>query len=378
VPFVDIDLSAAEDEALPQAIEVAATGLQTSLNLSQGPLIRVARFALGGHRPGRLLVLVHHIAVDAVSWRIVLEDLMSLYKQLRAGQTPRLPPKTTSFKQWSELLQDFARSDQVQAEGPYWLDPRRRALGRLPVDYPGGVNTKDSMTFFTRDLDPATLRGLLQEVVPAYQTQIQVVLLAALALAVNRWCGGHRLVINLEGHGREDIGGEVNIARTVGWFTLYYPLLLDLGEPGDLGDALRAVRDQLQAVPNRGLGYLLLRYLGEDQTLRKVLSELPAGEIGFNYMGQREGTQGGGSAGQPGRATESMGPTQSRCGLRPHILDVSGALRGDQLQMRWTFSRNLHDQATIENLADTFFAVLEDLVSAVRAPDVQEEAIGPL
>ena len=136
MPFVDMDLSAVEDDALPQAIEAAATGFQTSLSLTKGPLIRVARLALGSHRPGRLLVLVHHIAVDAVSWRIVLEDLMGLYKQLRVGQTPRLPPKTTSFKQWSELLLDYARSDLVQAERSYWLDPRRRALGRLPLDHP--------------------------------------------------------------------------------------------------------------------------------------------------------------------------------------------------------------------------------------------------
>ena len=193
--------------------------MQAGLNIHTGPLLQVAWVDRGGDRPGYVLLMVHHLVVDVVSWRIVLEDLETIYRQLEQNQTVQLPAKTTSFKRWAEQLVEYAQSDALAAERAYWLAPARASVPALPVDHPEGANTADSVAHAQVTLDEARTQAMLREIPTVYGVQVNEVLLAGLALAVQGWTGQNQLLVALEGHGREEMIPGVDLSRTVGWFT---------------------------------------------------------------------------------------------------------------------------------------------------------------
>jgi thioester reductase-like protein/non-ribosomal peptide synthase protein (TIGR01720 family) len=363
VPLTHINLSTVSETEQESAISDAATKLQTSLNLSSSPLVRVAWFDLGASKPSRLLIIIHHLAVDGVSWRILLEDLQTIYQQLNQGETIQLPPKTTSFKHWAERLQEYAQSAALQQELDYWLAESRQQIVRLPVDFPGGSNTVAEAATVSVALSREETQALLQVVPAAYQTQINEVLLAALVqgfVETFRWnCTSERsLLIDLEGHGREAIFDDVDLSRTVGWFTTIFPVLLNIEEASSLGDALKAVKEQLQCIPNRGIGYGVLRYLS------KSLQPHPKAEIRFNYLGQTDQVFQESSLFKP--AQESCGVRRSLRGNRSYLLDINGIVADGQLQLDWTYSKVVHRQATIERLAESFIKALRELINCCQ------------
>ena len=281
-PFHATDLSSLSEHDQTLAIESIATETQASLNLSEGPLMRVVLFDLGPQRTGRLLIVIHHLAVDGVSWRILLEDLQTTYRQLSRGGTVTLAPKTTSFKHWAERLAEHAQSEAMHDELVYWSAASRRCVGRLSVDHPLGINTEASTQSVSVSLTEVETQSLLQEVPSVYRTQINDVLLTALVQALRGSTGDAALIVNLEGHGREAIFDDVDVSRTVGWFTTIFPVLLELKEDAAPGAALRSIKEQLRAIPNHGMGYGLLRYLSGDNQIYEKLRLLPGRRRGFS------------------------------------------------------------------------------------------------
>src|ERR687886_738282 len=368
VPCTWVDLSSLPEAEQTPAIEAAATELQASLNLESGPLVRVALLDLGLNQPSRLLFVIHHLAVDGVSWRILLEDLQTGYQQLSRGEAIALPPKTTSFQNWAQSLSEYAQSPALEQELDYWLDSSRSAVAPLPVDYPAGrdANTVTSACNVSVLLSTEETRALLQEVPKAYHTQINDVLLTALVQTFAQWSGDHCLLVDLEGHGREEILEAVDLSRTVGWFTTIFPVLLELQED-DPGEALKSVKEQLHGIPHRGIGYGLLRYLKEDAAITEKLRVLPQPEVSFNYLGQFDQVVSPDALFQ--LAKESSGPEHSHLGSRSHLLDVSALVAGGQLQLGWTYSSNLHQRATIESLAEGFVMGLRSLITYCQSPE---------
>ncbi|MBE9170902.1 amino acid adenylation domain-containing protein [Pleurocapsales cyanobacterium LEGE 06147] len=215
IPFTLLDLSTVAATEQEATISTTAAELQTSLNLSTGPLMRVAYFNLGADKSGRLLLIIHHLAVDGVSWRILLEDLQTIYQQFSQGQASQLPAKTTSFQHWAKRLTDYSQSQAVQKELGYWLNISHDHIPHLPVDFSGGENTLAKARTISVTLSQEETQTLLQVVPAAYQTQINEVLLTALVQAVGQWTGTHSLLVDLEGHGREEIFDDVDLSRTV-------------------------------------------------------------------------------------------------------------------------------------------------------------------
>jgi non-ribosomal peptide synthase protein (TIGR01720 family) len=367
VPFTVEDLSALPEAEQMAALEAHAASLQASLDLSAGPLLRVAYFDLGPGRPARLVWVIHHLAVDGVSWRILLEDLLVLVRQISRAEKPALPPKTTSFRQWAESLTAYARSDAVRQEVGYWLAEARATAGRLPVDLPGGENLTASTGTVTVMLSAEETQALLHEVPEVYHTQIIDALLTALGQALASWTGRRRVLVDLEGHGREDHLVEADLSRTVGWFTTIYPVLLEVADGADAGAALKAVKEQLRAIPNGGIGYGLLRYLHGDEALAADLRALPQAELMFNYLGQVDRVLP--EAAPLARARESSGSAHSRAGRRQHLLDVNGVILGGQLRVNWTYSEHVHRRATVETLAQGFLDALRSLIAHCRSPE---------
>ena len=326
--------------------------LQKTLDLEHGPLLRAAWSDLGDGK-ARLFLCVHHLAVDAVSWRILLEDLDSAYEQLRRGEPVRLAPKTTSFQQWVERLVGYDASSELD----YWMD--RAVSFELPVDQDTGPNDVSSAESVVVSLTEAETGALLHDVPAAYRTQVNDVLIAALARAVASWTGSKRIAVDLEGHGREDVFDDVDLTRTVGWFTSLFPVALRVEAP-DPAALLKAVKEQLRALPNRGLGYGILRYLGSEETRARLPGGAP---LSFNYLGRF------GQETTTRRFSSVPGPTgadHAPSGERAHLIDVNGSVSGGRLHMAWTYSANRHERATIERVAGEFVAALRELVAHCR------------
>src|SRR5205085_2055827 len=260
-PPVCVDLSLLAEAKHQEAIEAVAADLQASLNLSQGPLIRVAAVDAGEHQPARLLIIVHHLVIDGVSWRVLLEDLQRGYEQAASGREVELGAKTSSYRQWAERLLAYSGSEAVRRERAYWEAEARREVGAVPVDHHLGANTLASAATVGVRLSREKTQRLLKEAPRAYKAQIQEVLLSALAGSYSRWSGEAELKMEVEGHGREEVMEGVDVTRTVGWFTSIYPVVLSSNDGGRVGDTIRITKEKIRNIPNRGIGYALLRYL---------------------------------------------------------------------------------------------------------------------
>ena len=311
-------------------------------------------------------MIIHHLVVDSVSWRIVLEDMQMAYQQLSAGQMMQLPPKTTSFKHWAERLVAYAQSAEARQEITYWLAAPRAPVGRLPVDYPGGANTMAVAHTVSVSLSTQETHALLQEVPQAYQTQINDALLTALVQAFARWTGEHTLLIDLEGHGREEVVEGVDLSRTVGWFTTLFPVCLHLDPAATPADALKTVKEQLRRIPKRGIGYGVLRYLSQDTEVTEALRALAQAEVCFNYLGQDHQIVSGPVFFGPVR--ETSGPHRSPRGGRRYLLEINGRLAGGRLLLDWTYSECLHRRDTIERLAQHCIEALRTLIVHCQSP----------
>ncbi len=369
VPFTLVDLTGIADTQQGAALEAATAALQTSLDLVNGPALRVALFDLGASQPARLLLVIHHLAVDLVSWPLLLEDLQTACQQLSQGQPVRLPPKTTSYQQWALRLSEYAQSPEVYSQLDFWLAQSWQEARPLPLDIPEeyAINTEASARTVVVALSPEETQALLSEVPQAYHTHINEVLLTALVQAFARWTGTPSLLLHLEGHGREDLFEEVDLSRTVGWFTSLVPLVLSLdGNPGP-GAALKYIKESLRRVPQGGISFGLLRYLSQEETIKERLAVLPQPQVSFNYAGRSVGelAEGGFFA----STVESPGATHSPQGQRPHVLEINSRIEEGQLYLGWTYSQNLHRRSTIEELAHGYLAALQALIRHCQSPE---------
>ncbi|MBE9034046.1 non-ribosomal peptide synthetase [aff. Roholtiella sp. LEGE 12411] len=366
IPFTKFDFSELPQEQQKAAIETKATELQASLDLSNSLLVQVALFGLGYQQNSRLLIIIHHLAVDGVSWRILLSDLQTAIEQLQQNQLIKLPAKTTSFKQWSERLQEYANTKILHSQLDSWCSEFRKRVSPLPVDYVGGLNTISTSKTLSVFLNETETQALLQEVPGKYHTQINDVLLTALVKTFAEWTVEKTLLVNLEGHGREDIFTNVDLSRTVGWFTTVFPVLLDLENSETVGDILKVIKEQLRSIPNRGFDYAVLRYLCSNTT--EKLAAMPEAEVCFNYLGQFDQVLQESTLFQ--LASESSGVTRSPLGSRTHLIDISGFVAGGSLQLDWTYSTTIHKAATVSSLADKFVQALREIISHCQSADV--------
>jgi amino acid adenylation domain-containing protein/non-ribosomal peptide synthase protein (TIGR01720 family) len=355
-----IDLSALPSELFGLEVERASAMAQTSFDLARGPLIRAALFTPGLGGLGRLLLTAHHLVIDGVSWRILLEDLEAAYLQLDRGEPLALPLKTTSYKEWAERLLAHSESPALSEELPYWLNLGDLPVRSLPLDRPDGENTVASARSVTAALEPEETLSLLRKVVRGHRAQVDEALVAALLLALSGWAGPGPWRVELEGHGREEeIAEDIDLSRTVGWFTSLYPVVLDVAPDTSPGEALERVKRELRTVPRRGLGYGLLRYLSGDPAAA-ALQGLPRPEVSFNYLGQLDSALAQSALFE--RVGESAGALHSPRQERPYRLELSAWISGGRLRLAFTYSANLHDRSSIASLLDRVVTALRSLV----------------
>jgi len=362
--FAHVDLSRLGSSSEARSRAAAAT--QASLDLERGPFARFVFFETGDGSPARLLIAIHHLVVDGVSWRILLEDLERLYRQLERGETPDLGEPTSSFGEWSAHLRELAASPRIAAELDDWAALAERPAAELPADRPHGGEVAAAPDTMSIELDAETTRELLEQAPTAFRTRIDDLLLTALALAWRRWTGASSSIVALEGHGREALSGELDLSRTVGWFTALYPVALELPS-GSPGEQIKAVKESLRAIPNRGIGWGISRYLASaadgGSKLRR-LRQMPTPELSFNYLGRFD--RGLGDADLFELTGEPTGATRARGEARPHALEIDALVADGRLHARFTYGRERHRRETVEALAGHFRDALAELVVYCR------------
>ena len=385
-PLQVVDLSSHPQATRLREVDEITAKTQASLNLEKAELMRVVLFELG-EQGNRLLIVAHHLAVDAVSWRILLEDLIRIYQQLKQGKSSQMPPKTSAFRDWTLRLHDYGQSDEVQEQLQYWLGLPWAEIRPLPKDSPVGTqeihhikpvkdiykyNTSiDSYDTVASQLNISTRLSiehthvLLNKLPATYNVHVHEILLAALVHTIHQWTGSSITMLDLEGHGREDLFEDMDLSRTVGWFTSLFPALLKSDQSDRAQQALLSVRDQLRLIPQRGIGYGILRYLTRNPRVRNQLRALPTPEISFNYLGRidhylnrydKEKSSG------LDWELITAGASFSEKGKRAYLLEVNALIKDEQMQVVWTYSQNRHQASTIEMRAHTYLQFLVSLI----------------
>ena len=352
------------DHIFTQAEILDAAGrVQGSLDIEQGPLIAAMFFPMGPEKPGRLLLTVHHLAIDGVSWRLLLEDVESAYWELHESTQIALPSRTASYKTWAAALAAYAKQPEVLAQIDYWRAVPDTASAALPQDHATGLNIEESTETVTATLTDEQTELLLRQVPAVYHSQVNDLLLTALAESFRPWSGRESLLVDVEGHGREDIG-DIDVSRTLGWFTSIYPVRVSLKSGARLDGSLQSVKDQLRQIPDKGIGYGLLR----DQ-----LTGLPQAQVLFNYLGQFDQVVAGSRlfsfAGEP------VGLWHHAKGRRTHLIEVLARVAGGHLEVQFNFSRNVHSRTTVEQIAARYSAALMQLINLSRAADAQRWSV---
>jgi amino acid adenylation domain-containing protein/non-ribosomal peptide synthase protein (TIGR01720 family) len=304
--------------------------------------------------------VIHHLAVDGVSWRILLDDLQTICAQLGRGEIACLPRKTSSFKQWAQRLTDYAASDLIRQEAGYWLEMSREPLTSLPVDRTAGENIEATLESVSVKLNADETRALLQEVPKTLRVQINDLLLGALAAALRGWAGGGSLLVDVEGHGRQAIFEDIDLSRSVGWFTSICPMVLDLD---DASAAARSLARRRQQIASRGIGYGIARYLSNDREISGSSAGLPDAQVVFNYLGQLYGTPGEDALFKP-LAVDNEND-RGASGKRTHLLEIDAHVSEGQLTAAWSYSREVHNEATIARAARDFVEALRTLTRQV-------------
>ncbi|WP_318199945.1 non-ribosomal peptide synthase/polyketide synthase [Streptomyces sp. SCL15-4] len=353
------DVAALDDPALESEAQRLTEEAQAGLDPTAGRVLRVLFLDRGPERPGQLVVTVHHLVIDGVSWRILLADLEDAHRATAAGRPADLPATGTSYGHWAARLQRHTRSGALDADLPYWTRTGTAPAG-LPAGRPG-PNTHGTAATLTVTLDPAATDALLRRVPETYRTQVNDVLLSALGRTLARWCGRDTVLLGVEGHGREELFEDVDLSRTVGWFTAEYPLALRVAPDAGWHDTLRSVKEQLRAVPLHGLSHGALRHLVPGSPLAGA----PAPQVGFNYHGRwdADGADGliRGALPPAGRDTDPDEP-------RPYLLDITGVVQHGRLELGWTYPAAVYDEATVRRLAEDTLAALREIVTHCADP----------
>ncbi|MFC4546944.1 non-ribosomal peptide synthetase [Paenactinomyces guangxiensis] len=324
-------------------MEREANKLQRSICLEQGPLVRLALFLTG--EGNYLLIIIHHLVVDGVSWRILLEDFATAYQYALKQEEILLPAKTTSFQTWAKKLTEYANGKELLKELDYWQEVEQMVVPELPKDRDGirSYLLKDSDTIRISLTEEKT-NQLLTHVHRAYLTEINDLLLTALGLTIQEWTRQNLVAVHLEGHGREEIIKGMDLTRTIGWFTSVYPVVFDL-KSSELPRAIKSVKETLRQVPNKGIGYGILKYLTDPEQKKSMVFRLHP-EISFNYLGQFDQyMQIGGfdSATAPiGDCFNPLTPT--------YPLEINGLVVEGRMEFSFCYNQLVYHRKTIERL----------------------------
>nr|WP_258957390.1 non-ribosomal peptide synthetase [Bacillus wiedmannii] len=327
-------------EELYEKINNSSNSIQASFEISEGPLVKVVLFRT--KEKDYLLISMHHLVVDGVSWRIIIEDLNKGYTLSKQGNEVILPRKTMSFKLWSEALNKYRESESLKKEIPYWQKVERLVKeSKLPTNQLGEKYLPRELVMH---LSESETSYLLYQAGRAYNTEINDLLLTAVCRAVNKLDGKETVALNLEGHGREMLDQDIVIDRTVGWFTSVYPVAVT-GIGDSITNDIQKTKEALSSIPNKGLGYGVLKALGEN-----VLENVKP-DITFNYLGELDQESGSDyfNMSDIARGEEIAIENEFSTGL-----SINGAVTNKKLRMVIIYNGSNYSEKFMQALNDEF------------------------
>lgn len=354
-----IELGAVANEELDAAIDRIEAELAGQMKLSSGDLVRAALVGSNGDDPDLLILAIHHLVVDGVSWWILLEDLEAIYNQLAEGKDAALGDKSSSIMDWSNAL-SVAAGGAIGAERSYWK--RLGEIdGSMPRDHRGvTANGLTETAALTAALDSEETDQLIHRAAGRFGAQLPDLLTAALVQTLVQWTGRESIRFDMEGHGREEIFEGIELSRTVGWFTSVFPTAFELPTKIETRAAIASIREQAATVPNRGIGYGILRYLDAESAGDDDLSEFSPADILFNYLGQWDKALAGSTRFKMDRPISVFHGSKE---ARSHAIEIAVHVHGGRLRFDWVYSRNLYERTTIEKLAADYLSYLRAIIT---------------
>ncbi|QNN43932.1 non-ribosomal peptide synthetase [Pedobacter roseus] len=354
---LEVAMTDQEDNVRKSALKV-----KKSLTLGRGPLVKAIIFK--GKDKDRLLIVIHHLIVDGVSWRIILQDLSTLYAQYLSNEALRLPAKTESFQHWSKQQWEYAKSITLLKEKTYWTTIDQAHSDSIPMDYEERGSLEKDSSILTFVLTEIATKKLTSDCYSAYSTEVNDILLTALNFALLDTFQMQDVGIYLEGHGREDIDGDMDVTRTVGWFTTMYPVILKMKFSNEPTRQLLEVKETLRNVPNKGIGYGILRYLNEVDFKNHT-------DIAFNNLGEfKDGENNNEEYTKIFRfSKDDHGSDVSEKRRRDHILYFNAIIVNGKMSLSVNYSRKQFKTKTIDSLAKAYENRLLDLINNLAAFD---------
>ncbi|UDB46533.1 amino acid adenylation domain-containing protein [Bacillus safensis] len=351
-PLAIISHDVSKEHDVKKAVSTYVNEYQRQLSLETGPLMKVICFHAedGDH----LLIVTHHLVIDGVSCRILLEDFMSLYQQAAQGQMLVLPLKTHSFKEWAEAIERYAQSQLLKNQQEYWAEIESKPLTALPVDHEVTKRKVAETKSVQMQLTETETEHLLTDIHLPYTTEMNDILLCALGLAVQEWTGESHVHVQLEGHGREDILSGLDVSRTIGWFTSMYPVVLEAKPDQTIADAIKGTKEMLRRVPNKGIGYGILKYM----TAAEPSGQHVQPEISLNYLGQIDQEV---TTELFGPSTYDMGRQASPDSEAVYKLNLSGLVQQNRFILSCSYCASEYEEQTIQQ----FMALLKGKIQSI-------------
>ena len=360
-PVEEFDLSPYEAADQDEQMQRLGGELKSSMNMEQGCLLKACLFRLGKERRSRLLLTAHHLVVDTFSWLILLDDFNALIEAGENGQPFVLPAKTDSMQAWGEALERFYLREGSK-EREYWEAASADGTA-LSFDSESCEETGDSCAEVTALLSQEETGFWLFESRRAYGTEPKDILTIALAQTVYHYTGIPRVVLELEGHGREEIDDSIDVSRTVGWFTSLFPVALTVEEPG-LGEQIKAMKEQLRHIPSNGLGFGLYRYGPGAGTVPTESGK----HIRLNYIGEPES-----ATGRLFRIVhDESGADIGRLNHLTCAMELLAMIVDGQLRIKLTYSRTRYRKETAERFLERYINQIGIVLEHCRRKDARQ------
>jgi non-ribosomal peptide synthase protein (TIGR01720 family) len=337
----------------------AVLKLQSSLKLENAETLRAVVMDFGEKSPLRIVIVAHHLVIDTVSWSILLEDLERAYVDENVSLVT-----SSSYRTWSHALRDGDAMPK-EDERLFWLELSKKSFAAISTDHDTSTNLEGSTRQISFTLEQRETQELIEGLAISYNARPHEALLCALGVTMGEWLRGEAALIGVEHHGRETIASHLDLSRSIGWFTAYYPFELRLN-PIHLGERIAQTKDALRSVPRNGIGFGQLRYLGDAKT-QAALDRIARPQILFNYSGQFEQTLGGLSR---FKWIDVPTPhTRDANEQRAFLIELNAVIIQQQLRIEWIYSESVHRAETIERLGQRFSAALREIIAHCQARD---------
>jgi non-ribosomal peptide synthase protein (TIGR01720 family) len=358
-PFDEISLESLEEKyAQNSEIQKTIETIQKNFKLSDGSLFKIIYFNCGEVQESRIYIIAHHLVIDFVSWNIIFQDIQFALEQIKDNKNITLNKKTDSIKKWGEYLNTLVNSEKTQNELEFWLS-QKKDLKQFPIDFEINTNVynESSIANYTSIIDKEGTTTLLFKGNELYNTKIEDLLITVLLKTICEWTNMEHLCLGLERQGRALDDESIDISNTVGWFTAYFPIALKNSNNDDIGEKIKSVKEQLNAIPNNGIGFGILRYLSNKSNNKTDLDINP--KVLFNYLGQTSDSFDNSKIDfrflQEG--------TRSELSERTYQIEINTLVKNGKLNINWSYTKELYKETTFLKLVHAFENNLNELIT---------------